>query len=69
MWGANLQHVTTINRSDISNAATKLFQYNDSDLDRGLDQELLEVFIWPIASRSVVWKATPIEKTQLLLSS
>ena len=50
MWGVNL----AANRWKIASAATKLFQYKSTKLYKGLDQNLLDSFIWPLASKNLV---------------
>ena len=57
MWGANLQ-TTKPNRWEIAESATKLFRhYNSSGhFYKGLDQDLLATFMWPLAAINVVRK-------------
>ena len=54
MWGVKLDSPFDPNRRNLSDAATKLFQHRTDKLVKGLDQDLLKKFIWPIARQNLV---------------
>lgn len=67
MWGAYLGETIHPNRWEIANSAAKLFQHNSTKLVKGLDQDLLETFIWPIARQSVVINEKSISIYNILI--